>query len=110
MFFCPLGGRLPSFIFDFYIHSALDQVFYHLESVESNCVKEWRLTIVVYNVRVCTSRNQLLSRDNVAFSNAVENGSLPVSIQMVHVAALLDKCLHHLVVTFADSIVQRNLL
>jgi hypothetical protein len=110
VFFCPVGGSLASFIFDFNIDSTLNQVFHHLESVEANSVKYWRLTIAVYNIGVCSSINQLLSQDNVTLSNTVENGSLSISIQMVHVAALLDKCLHYLIMALTDSIVQRNLL
>ena len=73
-------------------------------------VVHWSLPIVVDVVEICAKINQLLRRRDVAFSDAVENRRLTVSVHVVHRQLLLNEPVDESEVAFSYSIIQWSLV
>lgn len=59
-----------------------------------DCIEEWCLSIVVYDVRIGAVLDQRLNHQLMALPCRVEYGCLPVRIHMVSCAAITHQQLH----------------
>ena len=90
-FLCKLKWGYLLFILMRNVYPLLDHVFYSFEPTVFDCVEQRCLSVLVDDVDICSVRNQLLDGLIVAFTYAVEDWSLPISVDVIRIRVTSNK-------------------